>query len=345
MTNVALIPTYEPDEHLIEVVDALARHGFECVVVDDGSGPGYASLLAGLSPDTVLLGYGENRGKGAALKLGLGYIQAHYPQDSVIVTVDGDGQHAPADALRCAEAAKDNPDAMVLGCRDFSGGDVPLRSRIGNLVTRIVFRLVSGLDVSDTQTGLRAFSARLVPRMLQISGQRYEYEMNELFDCVEDGVKICEVPVRTIYLDGNRRSHFRAGMDSLLIYRGIVKFVASSFASFLVDFSLFAVLSTLMAGLGTTGALVANVAARLVSATVNYNINRLYVFGSTEGVYQTAVRYALLACFILLANTLALQFALSLGIAAIPAKPCVEVMLFLSSWVLQNRVVFPRKEA
>lgn len=344
MANVALIPTFEPDEHLLETVAALCERGFERVVVDDGSGPAYACLLARLSEGTVLLGYGDNRGKGAALKLGLGYIRTHYPDDTVVVTVDGDGQHAPADALRCAEAVRANPDAIVLGCRAFSGENVPVRSRIGNIVTRLVFRLLSGCDVSDTQTGLRAFSARLIPRLLSISGQRYEYEMNELFSCVEDGVAICEVPIETIYRDANAHSHFRAFSDSFLIYRGIVKFMASSFASFLADFSLFALFSALLAGYGETGILAANVLARLLSATLNYTLNRVYVFKSAEGVGRTAARYALLASAILVANTLALKLTLSLGVAALPAKLAVEVLLFLSSWVLQNRVVFSRKE-
>ena len=116
-----------------------------------------------------------------------------------------------------------------------------------NLVTRGVYRLASGTRVSDTQTGLRAFSARLIDFLVAIGGERYEYEMNVLLACPSHHVPIREVPIKTIYEDGNSTSHFRPMQDSLRIYGDILAFVASSLASFLVDFALFGMLSGLMA--------------------------------------------------------------------------------------------------
>lgn len=341
MTTVALIPTYQPDGRLLDLVKALRARGVEGVVVDDGSGCRYGSLFQSARGFATVIGYGENRGKGHALKRGLRYIQQCYPEDTVVVTVDADGQHDPADVLRCAREAQASPDAMVLGCRAFEGEGVPWRSRLGNKLTRGVYRLVSGASVSDTQTGLRAFSSGLIAFLVAIGGERYEYEMNVLLACPARGVEIREVPVATIYEEGNASSHFRPVQDSLRIYGQILTFAASSLASFVVDYCLFWLLATMLVAWGSAGVAVANAVARLMSATFNYAVNRRLVFRSTEGVCTTAARYALLALSILAANTLCVLLLVGvLGMPAALSKLAVELGFFVCSWALQNRFVF-----
>ena len=129
--TVALIPSYQPDAHLIEVLESLSKLGMEEVVVDDGSGMGYRPLFDLAPAGTTLISYVNNCGKGVALKVGLKYIQEHYPSDTIVVTVDGDGQHAAVDAERCAEMAAENPATLVLGCRTFDAEGIPWRSRAG----------------------------------------------------------------------------------------------------------------------------------------------------------------------------------------------------------------------
>ena len=109
MTTVALIPTFKPNGNLFDVLEGLRREGIERVVVDDGSGLEYRSMFRRATQDSVVLSYGVNHGKGYALKLGLRYIQEHYPQDTVVVTVDADGQHKVDDTIRCAREASRNP--------------------------------------------------------------------------------------------------------------------------------------------------------------------------------------------------------------------------------------------
>lgn len=341
MTTVALIPTYQPDCRLLDLVEALCARGVEGVVVDDGSGMRYRPLFKLACRFATVIGYGENHGKGHALKQGLRYIQQHYPEDTVVVTVDADGQHDPADVLRCAQEAQSSHDTMVLGCRSFEEEGVPLRSRLGNKLTREVYHLVSGACVSDTQTGLRAFPAALISFLVAISGERYEYEMNVLLACPAQGVEIREVPVTTIYEEDNASSHFRPVQDSLRIYGGILTFAASSLASFMVDYGLFWLLSTLLVTWGDAGVAVSNVVARLVSASFNFQVNRQLVFRSIESLYVTAVRYALLALSILVANTLSVLLLVDLlRLPAALSKLVVELGFFLFSWVLQSRFVF-----
>lgn len=345
MKTVALIPSYEPDERLVELACDLARQGLDVVVVDDGSGCAYDVTFAETSLWATVIGYVNNQGKGTALKVGLDYILKNYPTDTTVVTVDGDGQHLPKDVIRCAEMASARPGAIILGCRRFDARDVPLRSRFGNMLTRSVFAATSGARVSDTQTGLRAFSLSLARRLFEIGGERFEYEMNVLYACAEWGVPIVEVPIETVYHDNNKASHFHPLRDSVLIYRSVLVFAGASFVSFVCDYLLFALLAALLVPFSQIGIVVANVCARLVSATLNYTLNRVVVFKSTESVASTAPRYALLAASILAVNTAAV--ALLTGVFHMPApiaKLIVECLLFAASWIVQHRAVFVGKE-
>ena len=386
---IALIPAYEPDRKMLGVIADLGKTGFDVVVVDDGSGPEYAELfeqaaerLPGKSGRGVtLLIHDVNRGKGAALKTGLDFINNFMvirgeETQNVIVAVDADGQHLAVDALRAAHTAQGNPGTLVLGSRILnkkaaassgvqsadhaSRGNaetVPLRSRFGNAVTRQIFRLATGVPVYDTQTGLRAFTADLIPSLLAVSGDRYEYELNVLMDFAGRGIPIREIEIETVYLEGNKSSHFDTVRDSYRIYKEIAKyaatggqkangikstakqaakFSASSFASFLIDYAMYALL--LMIG---PGLVFANIGARLISSAANYTINRKLVFRSGKKVATSAVQYFALAAFILAGNTFVLHtMVASLGINSMAAKVLTEVLFFMISWTVQRYVVF-----
>ena len=79
--------------------------------------------------------------------------------------------------------------------------DMPLKSRLGNTITRKVFKLLSGVSISDTQTGMRVFTSDLVKKLLTVEGERYEYEMNVPLFLAKEGIDIDEVPINTIYQD------------------------------------------------------------------------------------------------------------------------------------------------
>ena len=172
-----LIPAYKPDEKLTRLVEKLLAD-FPVVVVDDGGGEAYASLFDRVRAlGAAVLTHEVNRGKGAALKTGIAHLLQ--VQDCLgAVTADADGQHTPEDIARVAEAMLAEPQTMVIGGRDFS--QMPPRSKGGNTITRFFFRLCTGLTISDTQTGLRGLPRCLFERLLQVSGDRYEYEMNML---------------------------------------------------------------------------------------------------------------------------------------------------------------------
>ena len=359
---IALIPAYEPDEKIKKLAYELTEKGFDIVVVDDGSGPDYAELFEELSQKATVLTHAVNRGKGAALKTGLSYINKYMAytesvltpagaetvsgRDAVIVTVDADGQHLPDDVLRVAEISAQRRDALVLGSRALSE-DIPVRSRFGNTITRHVYSAATGVHVHDTQTGLRAFHRSLIPRLLQIEGDRYEYEINMLMQLAAEGVPIIEERIETVYEDNNSGSHFRTVRDSLRVYREILKFSASSLASFAIDYGMYALLLAATGAAGIANSLViSNIGARLVSGTANYTMNKKLVFRSRTGFAKSAAQYFLLAAFILAGNTIVLStLAGTLGINRFAAKLITEVIFFAISWTVQKYVIFFREES
>lgn len=332
MEKVALIPAYEPDEQLITLVKNLKENRYKIVVVNDGSGKSYQKIFDALK--IKIISYKENQGKGYALKTGLEYIQKEYPS-SVVVTMDADGQHTVKDANSLCEYVKQNPKQIALGSR-FRGKTTPIRSKIGNTITMLVFKLITGSKIYDTQTGLRAFSSDLIPYMLSIEGNRYEYEMNVLLNLNKNRIKTKEIPIEVIYINNNESSHFKTIRDSYLIYKEILKFSGASIISFIIDYTIYSILFLL-----TKQLIFSNITARVISGTVNYIINKNIVFKSQKSVVQSAIYYAFLAATILILNTLILKSLVTfIGLNAFLAKIITEVVLFVLSYTVQKRFVF-----
>lgn len=342
MTDVVLIPAYEPDERLIEIVKKIRNYNFnneklEMVVVDDGSGEKYNKIFSSISKFAKVISYDENKGKGYALKQGINYINDTYKNGYNIVTMDSDGQHTVSDAVKILKASQDNPDSLILGKR-IRDKSTPLRSRIGNSFSKLFFKLTTGINIYDTQTGLRAFSSRIVNSLLKVAGDRYDYEMNVLFNCSNLNIPIKEVEIETIYIDKNSKSHFNALKDSYLIYKEVIKFLISSLISFVIDYSLFGVFFS-MFGIVT----VSNVLARIISACCNFSMNKFIVFKSKKKTYQSAVEYFALAVTILAINTMILNLFINVfEFNALISKVTVEIILFITSWLVQKRFVFKK---
>ncbi len=336
---IILIPSYEPDERLLTLLENLRGH--RVVVVDDGSGAAFAGVFEEariLGAD--VLSHSANRGKGAALRTGFAHIETAYPGEDV-VCADSDGQHSPVDILRVAAELEATGADAVLGARRFTG-TVPLRSRFGNAVTRRAFALATRRTLIDTQTGLRAYPARRLPWLQSVPGDRFEYELTLLLRQCSEGQHVVEVEIATIYLDENSSSHFRPLHDSLRIYGQLLSFAGSSLVGFAVDVVM---LSTLMA---VTGSLLWSViGARLVSAGVNFTVNRAWVFRTTAQrvpLRRAVARYSALAGMVLIANLVLMQLLTPLAGLTV-AKVVTELSLFVASFAGQRAYVFARGHA
>ncbi len=339
--KIALIPAYEPTDILVTLAENISNKGIIPIIVDDGSGKDYADIFSRASEFAVVLKHKCNCGKGTALKTGLEYIKNKYSPESTVVTVDSDGQHRIEDMNNVLEKAEYSNNCLILGSRCFDG-DVPLRSRFGNTVTRMIFRLSSGVYVRDTQTGLRAFRADMIPFLLSIEGSRYEYEMNMLLECAKRKIPIIEMDIQTVYFDNNSGSHFSTLRDSARIYANIIKFTLSSLLGFVVDYVMYSILSLATGGLGTAISVpLSNISARVISSGVNYSVNKHVVFKDKGNAFKTAFMYFFLAACILAGNTLILSLMVGkLGINRYFAKIVTEIIFFTLSWIVQRHIIF-----
>lgn len=342
MGRVVIIPAYNPDETLKKLVLENWEQDNLILVVDDGSDSSCNSIFWEAEEKSIVLHHKKNLGKGATIKTALTYIKEELWHCSVIGIMDADGQHKTEDMQRLLAEAKAHPDALIIGARTVDK-HMPWKSRMGNRITRNVFHIISGTYVSDTQTGLRSFTSKLLDAMLEIPGERYEYETNALLICVKNQIEIREVPIQTIYHDEkNSCSHFHKVRDSIRIYKNLLKFSLFSFSSFLLDYVLFTLFTLLLSQ--TAGAVtVSNVSARIFSGFYNYLMNSRFVFHK-KGSAQTGLEYLALAIGILVLNNLVLNgLVFLLGMQIYPAKLLTECILFLVSWVVQKKLIFAKE--
>lgn len=339
---IVLIPSYEPDEKLVRLAELLldANVATVVLVVDDGSGPSYTTIFDQVRTlGCTVIGHEVNRGKGYALKRGFAYIEQHHPGHDV-VCADCDGQHSIVDIARVASVVAAGGDAIVLGTRLFTG-QVPLASRFGNSLTRVLFARSTGQRILDTQTGLRGYPASMLPWLQHVAGDRFEYELNILLHGAEVGMSIHEVPVETIYLDDNASTHFRPIVDSARVYAPLAKFSLSSLGAFGIDLLVLFVLDA-----ATGDLLLSVVGARVVSSIVNFATNRRLVFGggAHRSLTASAARYFGLVAVVLTANYGVMHVLHErIGIALLPSKLVTEAVLFALSYQAQKRVVFGRR--
>jgi putative flippase GtrA len=341
-----LIPAYCPNAALIPLIRELIRElqGTRpdvIVVVDDGSGPDYQALFDEVRQirGAHLLRHAINLGKGAALKTGINYILCNWPSTPGIVTADADGQHHPDDILKVERRFLQSPGSIVLGARSFEG-QVPVRSRIGNAATRGILRLVLGHNVHDTQTGLRAIPAALLPTLLTIRATGYEFELEMLIAAKHLGIAVVEEPIRTIYEPGNRSSHFNPLLDSMRIYFVLLRFSMISLMTAAIDNAVF------FAMLSFSGHLLqSQICGRAVAVIFNYTMVRKSVFHSGRRHAVVLPRYLMLV-----AASGSLSYAAILFLTArfslpvITAKIMAETVLFFGNFALQRDFIFTRRQ-
>ncbi len=332
-----VVPAYQPDARLVGLVDDLheALPGCRVLVVDDGSGPDYVAVFAqARAQGAVVVTHQVNNGKGQALRTGLARAATTWPGADV-VCADADGQHTPAD-IRAVATRVRTTGHMTLGVRRFTGR-VPLRSKVGNTATALLFAGATGWRLRDTQTGLRGFPAGELAWLQTVPGDRYEYELSQLLEAHERGLAVEEVEIATVYEPGNTSSHFRPIQDSARIYAPLLRFIGASLASFVIDWVGVVVLMALSGNLLTSV-----VVARIISGTANFFLNRRVFRAQAGTVGRTAVRYLGLALVLLAASYLMLRVLTGLGLGVGTAKVVGDGTVYVISYLAQRHLVFRR---
>lgn len=346
------IPSLNPDGKLVSLVEGLVSAGFENIlIINDGSAPSYDGFYQKAEElGAVVIRHAVNLGKGRAMKTAFNYLLNQNGEDALAVFADSDGQHTPKDILAAADLLKENPDKLVMGCRRFDDKKIPLRSRFGNIMTRNVFKILCGVSVSDTQTGLRGLSGSLMKKFIATKGERFEFEMNMLIDSREKEVEILETPIETIYIEENKTSHFNPIRDSLRIYSVFAKFIFSSLLSFLTDIGLFTLILWLVKGKVNPAAAIyiSSISARAVSSFLNYALNKTAVFKQKSKKSASLFRYYLLCGVQILVSSALVSFICrpthEVFLNETWVKLLVDGVLFLISFWIQREWVFKTKK-
>jgi glycosyltransferase involved in cell wall biosynthesis len=339
-----VIPAYQPDARLLALVAELRdASDLPIVVVDDGSSHCCADLFDAIAdlPGVTLLRHAINLGKGAALKTAFNHCLCTYEDLAGVVTADADGQHLCADVLRVAEELEELPGTLVLGARDFnasaSGQRPPLRSRFGNRLTVGIMRVVAGHQLSDTQTGLRGIPALLLPPMLRILANGYDFELDMLLVARLREIPIVEIPIETVYIDCNRSSHFNPLTDSLKIYFTLLRFSLASIVTTLIDNSIFFLLTAHFGWIVWH----AQAVARLTAMLFSYRAAQRAVFLKEKG---TPLLFLKFVSLVVLSGLLSFAMLTLLrdhaGFALMPAKLTAETLLFFVNFLVQRDFIF-----
>lgn len=287
LVKIAVMPAYEPPEAFRDYAEQVLQVTDVLVVVNDGSGKEYDSVFEriGKLEGATVLSYDKNMGKGHALKTAFSYCLEKYAPEDVIVTADCDGQHAVTDVAAVCEAAAEHPDACILGVRDFTHPNVPARSKAGNTQTLRILRLLFSLELTDSQTGLRAFTVKTGQKFLKISGNRFEYETGMLIYARRNHIPIRQIPIQTIYPENQEDhvSHYKTFRDSFRIALIMLRYLSGSMISGLLaaiaDLGIFSLLTyVVFPETAPIYTLIATVSSKIVSSLINFYFNCKYVF-------------------------------------------------------------------
>lgn len=336
---VVLIPAYEPTQSLVEIVDSLRNQDIPVVIVNDGSKE-KASLQVidhlTQHQNITILHHAVNLGKGAALKTGLNHIYLEFSKCAAVVTADADGQHSPKDIIRVGEKSVESRDSLIMGVREFKK-NIPLRSLIGNKLTYFVLRLMTGINIKDTQTGLRGIPLSLIGLFLRSKENGYSYEMEMILKCKDNNINIQSINIETIYLNNNDSSHFNPFWDSMKIYFVLMRFSFSSFITMLADYIIFTVYVSL--GGSLAGALISG---RIVAGNINFLVNQKYVFhGAKKQLLKKLSLYWLLVIFSGIAVFFTINTLTELtGWNVLVVKALAELFMFFINFVVQRDLIF-----
>ena len=344
--TMVVIPSLEPDHKLVDLIKSIVEQDDEypILIINDGSSAEYDRLFKKTEElGARVLKHDENQGKGAALKTAMKAILKEYPDVQRMVTIDSDGQHSYGDMIKCIDLSRRNPDGLVLGVRSFDK-DVPLHNKRGNIITRNIFRLSTGIDIEDTQTGLRIIPREFMEDLLLLPGERFEYETNMLMETKKKNWPIYSQPIETIYIEENESSHFNVFKDSVAIYAVFIKYIFSSLASFAVDVIAFAFFIRFFDDTKLLAIFAASGIARVISATFNYFVNRELVF--KENSQHSIFKYGGLVIVQITVSALFVHLVHLLlpSLNTVPIKIVVDAILFLISYQIQKRLIFKRND-
>lgn len=207
-----LIPTYNNDKTLKRVIDGVLVYsdGEDVIVINDGATDNTKAILSEYGKRIIVINCEKNKGKGNALKLG--FREAIKRGFTNAISIDSDGQHYPDDITLFIEEALAKPGTLLMGSRNMGQEGVPGKSSFGNKFSNFWFRLETGIDLPDTQTGFRLYPLKKLSK-IKLFTTKFETEIEVIVKMAWRGVDIKPVDIRVKYDPDERVSHFRPFKD------------------------------------------------------------------------------------------------------------------------------------
>ena len=342
-----IIPAYNPDEKLfLDFLEHAYAYFSKIIVINDGSKEEFDSVFEKIQKKyehIKILKHSINLGKGRALKTAFNEYLNNYKNCIGIVQADCDGQHCIEDVINCAKALKENQKSLILGVRDFNDKNVPKKSKYGNKITRSIFKLFIGINIKDTQTGLRAIGNNNLKAFIATKGERYEYETNILIDCKSNNIEIIEVPIQTIYIEKNQTSKFNPIKDSVAIYKLFGKYIFASLSAFVIDIILFNILIKFFTNIQINDKIIySTIIARIISSLYNFKINAKMVFKNLNK--DSFIKYIVLVLIQMLVSAFSVNILSKLVFINVTIiKIFVDMVIFMVNFIVQREIVFKNK--
>ncbi|SFT03000.1 DUF2062 domain-containing protein [Sphingobacterium wenxiniae] len=206
---VVVIPTYNNEKTLKRVLDGVLSYTADIIVVNDGSTDGTASILSAY-PQIHILHFDKNQGKGMALRAGI--AEARKQGFDYAISIDSDGQHYPDDLpVFVQEIAQSQKPILLIGSRNMMQDSVPKKSSFGNKFSNFWFWFETGIKLTDTQSGYRAYPLQAIPKKFYT--KKFEFEIEIIVRSAWNGIAVKNVPVKVLYDPAERVSHFRPFKD------------------------------------------------------------------------------------------------------------------------------------
>lgn len=210
-----IIPTYNNAGTIRQVINDVLKYCSEIIVVNDGCTDNTSDILKDVPSSVTIVSYERNRGKGHALVTG--FRKAMEMGFTHAITIDADGQHFADDIPQLIKALDHNKDAIIVGTRNLTEKNMPRQNTFANRFSNFWFRLQTGINLSDTQSGYRLYTLSSL-RGLNLITSRYEAELELLVYAAWAGTQIVSVPVKVYYPPAEERvSHFRPVYDFVRI--------------------------------------------------------------------------------------------------------------------------------
>jgi len=207
---VVIIPTYNNDKTLASVIDRVLKYTDQVIVVNDGCTDSTIEILKSYDQIEVLT-HEVNQGKGLALRNG--FKKAVELGFRYVITIDSDGQHKPEELPEFIKKIEEEPDSLIVGARNMEQSSVPGKSSFGHKFSNFWYKVETGIDLPDTQSGYRLYPVRLLDGMKFLT-PKYEFEIEVIVRAAWKGINVTHVPVSVYYAPVETRvSHFRPFQD------------------------------------------------------------------------------------------------------------------------------------